>query len=118
MLTERQRSAILDEELFGRVRNGARVAARTPTRAVVETGKPVNHVLHLLITVLMCGAWLPVWIVISAAGGTFSRTLSVDEQGEVHDSHDAVARRDRIMQLIGLVLILLLFLAFFLRWHS
>ena len=92
-LSEQQRSKILDEELFWRVRNGARVLARTATAAVVETGKPVNHILHLLASVFLCGLWLPVWVLITATGGTFSRTLSVDENGGVHDSHHAWRER-------------------------
>jgi hypothetical protein len=115
-MTEGQRSAILDEELLQRVRAGARVQARTATQAVVETGKPVNHVLHLLVSVLLCGMWLPVWVMITASGGTWTRTLTVDEQGEVHDSHDAVARRDRIMMWIGLALIVLVIVAIVVRW--
>jgi hypothetical protein len=115
-LTEQQRSEILDAELFNRVRGGARVAARTATQAVVETGRPVNHLLHLLVSVLVCGAWLPVWVLVTAFGGTFSSTLTIDENGWVHDSHDAVVRRDLIVFWIFLALIVLIVVAFVLRW--
>lgn len=33
-----------------------------------RTVDPVNHVLHLLVTLLCCGAWLPVWGVVTLAG--------------------------------------------------
>lgn len=29
---------------------------------VVARRKGTNHVLHLLITLLLCGFWLPIWI--------------------------------------------------------
>jgi hypothetical protein len=30
----------------------------------VRHSTPVNHVLHLLLSVLVCGLWLPVWLLI------------------------------------------------------
>jgi hypothetical protein len=115
-LTEQQRSEILDAELFGWVRGGARVQARTATQAVVTTGKPVNHILHLLVSVLCCGAWLPVWALVTAFGGIFSRTLTIDENGEVHDSY-AVARRDRIVMWIVYALIVLIVVNAVAHWR-
>jgi hypothetical protein len=110
MLTADQRSAILDEELFELVRKGGNVKARTTISAVVETGKPVNHVLHLLATVFMCGLWLPVWFLISAFGGTWSRTVTVDEHGEVHDTYqDSAAKSRRLLMwlLLGVTVLVI-----------
>jgi hypothetical protein len=114
MLTEGQRSAILDEELLHLVSNGGRVQARTPVSAVVETGNRVNHVLHLLISVFMCGLWLPVWLMISAFGGTWTSTVTVDEHGEVHDSRDSPNSRLPIYLFLGLIVLVVI--AFALRW--
>lgn len=47
------------------------------------TGKPINHTLHLLVTVLLCGLWLPVWIIMAASGGEKRTTVSVDDAGHV-----------------------------------
>lgn len=30
-----------------------------------RTVVPFNHVLHLLVTVLLCGLWVPVWIIMA-----------------------------------------------------
>ncbi|WP_156750092.1 hypothetical protein [Mycobacterium sp. E2479] len=66
---------------------GGRIEARMPTSAIVVTGKPVNHVLHLLITVLLCGLWLPVWIILAANGGEKRTMVSVDEYGQVQHAN-------------------------------
>lgn len=65
------------------VAHGGRVETRTSTSAIVTTGKPVNHILHLLITVLLVGFWLPVWIIMAVNGGEKRTTVSVDENGNV-----------------------------------
>lgn len=83
MLSEQQRASALDQELMRIVAHGGRVETRTTTSAIVTTGKPVNHVLHLLITVLLFGFWLPVWIIMAVNGGEQRSTVSVDEAGRV-----------------------------------
>jgi hypothetical protein len=60
-----------------------RIESVTPYTAVVVYGKPVNHVLHLLATVFLCGLWLPIWILIAATGGERRCDLSVDLCGNV-----------------------------------
>jgi hypothetical protein len=60
-----------------------RVESVTPYTAVVVYGKPVNHVLHLLASVFLCGLWLPIWILIAVSGGESKRVLSVDLCGNV-----------------------------------
>lgn len=37
-----------------------------PTPVVVTTGP--NHALHLILTLLTCGLWLPVWLIVAIAG--------------------------------------------------
>ncbi|MCV7353466.1 DUF2510 domain-containing protein [Mycobacterium parmense] len=83
MPSKPQRATALDQELMAVVARGGRVEARTTTSAIVATGRPINHVLHLLVTVLLCGLWLPVWIVMTVSGGEKRTTISVDENGHV-----------------------------------
>ena len=45
-------------------------------------GKPVNHALHLLLTICSIGAWLPVWLLITALGGQRRQIWTVDEYGQ------------------------------------
>ncbi|MCX8495948.1 MAG: hypothetical protein ORN51_07175 [Akkermansiaceae bacterium] len=60
-----------------------RIESVTPFSAVVIHGEKVNHVLHLLISVLLCGLWLPVWFLIAQSGGERRTVISVDECGNV-----------------------------------
>jgi hypothetical protein len=32
-----------------------------------DRGKPVNHALHLILSILTAGLWLPVWLIIAIA---------------------------------------------------
>ncbi|RFZ43904.1 hypothetical protein DAVIS_01856 [Mycobacterium marinum] len=78
-----------DQELMAIAARGGRIEARTPTSAVVVTGKPVNHVLHLLITVLLCGLWLPVWIILAIGDGERRTFVSLDQYGTVRHANRA-----------------------------
>ena len=40
-----------------------------PTAPVVVYNSSTNHGLHLLLTVLTCGLWLPVWIIAAIVNG-------------------------------------------------
>jgi len=60
-----------------------RIESVTPYSAVVVTGQRVNHVLHLLVSVLLCGLWLPVWALVAASGGEKRHVIAVDVCGNV-----------------------------------
>lgn len=81
-LSERERSAILQQALTQN--NVTQVITQNPTSAAVLTGQPVNHVVHLLATVFLCGLWLPFWIIMATTGGQKRYSVSVDEFGGVH----------------------------------
>ena len=72
----------LQEALSYEVVRG-RVESVTNYSAVVVSGQRVNHVLHLLISVLLCGLWLPVWFLIAVSNGERRRVLTVDRCGNV-----------------------------------
>lgn len=67
-------------------RTECRIESVTSYSAVVVYGKPVNHVLHLLATVFLCGLWLPMWIILAVSGGETRSVLSVDRCGNVTES--------------------------------
>lgn len=83
ILPAEQRTRILQDAILYHLGPGGRVVAQTPTTAVLVIGKPVNHVLHLLLTVVLCGLWLPVWVIAMVSGGEKRREVSVDEFGQV-----------------------------------
>ena len=78
-----ERRKILDDALFGMLSDGDRVLFRLPDRAVLVTGKPVRHLLHVAVS-FCCWLWVPVWLFQWLFGGERAMTLEVDEYGEVH----------------------------------
>ena len=53
------------------------------TMAVVVSGKPVNHILHLILTIVTVGFWGIVWLILVIAGGEKREMITVDEYGNV-----------------------------------
>lgn len=79
-----RRRELLDHEVVRKIGiYKGRLAHQTDVEAVIITGKPVNHVLHLLLSVLTLGLWLLVWPFVAIGGGERRVVLRVDEQGEV-----------------------------------
>lgn len=64
---------------------GGRVETQGDYNAVVRFGKGTNHVLHLILSVITVGVWLPVWalLVIVHTIGKSTVVLSVDEFGNL-----------------------------------
>jgi hypothetical protein len=114
VLSNQERSAILDQKLVAMASQGGRIETRTDNQAVVVSGKPVNHILHLLISVLLCGLRLPVWVLVAVTGGERRVTITVDKNGQVirpQRKYDQRALILGVATIIGLVL-------FFIAAHS
>jgi hypothetical protein len=43
----------------------------------VSTGGGTNHALHAVLTLLSCGLWLPIWILVAILGGGSSSSVAV-----------------------------------------
>lgn len=80
-LPENERSMILDQRILVMTAQGGRLESRTATQAVLRTGKPVNHVLHLLLTLFCCTLWIPVWLFVTLSGGERTILVTVDPYG-------------------------------------
>lgn len=53
-------------------------AAPAPAVAVaVSAGGGPNHALHLILTFLSCGLWLPIWILVAIFGGGSSSSVAI-----------------------------------------
>lgn len=53
-------------------------APAAPAMAVaVATGGGVNHALHAVLTLLSCGLWLPIWVLVAIFGGSSSSSVAV-----------------------------------------
>ena len=79
--TPEERKAILAQQVQLAVARGARVESQSDAMAVVVFGKPVNHVLHLILSLVTAGLWLIPWIIIAAAGGEKRQMITVDDFG-------------------------------------
>lgn len=62
---------------------GQRVESQTDLNAILVSGKPINHILHLILTLVTCGVWAIVWIVLAFVGGERRIVLNVDDYGNV-----------------------------------
>lgn len=84
--TNAQRQAALDDEVARLVAAGNRVEARSDFQAVVVYGKPVNHLLHALLTLVTFGLWSIGWAIIAYTCGEIRSVISVDDAGIVRRS--------------------------------
>lgn len=62
---------------------GQRVESQSDLNAILVSGKPINHTLHLILTLVTCTAWGLVWIVLAFVGGERRIVLNVDDYGNV-----------------------------------
>jgi hypothetical protein len=56
---------------------------RTETQAQLVKGKHTSHLLHLVLSLLTAGLWIPVSILVALVGGEKQKLLAVDEYGTV-----------------------------------
>ena len=82
-LSAEQRATILQQALGDLAFRGYQVERVDQTRAIVLAGAPINHILHLLLSVFTCGLWLPIWLLILASGGVKRRYVHIDDYGNL-----------------------------------
>lgn len=86
-----------------------RVGFHSGERAVIFTGRPVNHLLHLVITVLTAGAWVLPWLIITITNHEDAHTLTVDDAGVVSETvsgRTRVAGRLRWVRVLASIVVL------------
>jgi hypothetical protein len=79
-----QRKALLAQAVSSEVVRGARVESQSDYQAILVKGKPVNHVLHLILSCVTLGTWAIVWIALTIIGGEKRYTASVDDYGNTN----------------------------------
>ncbi|MBA3565245.1 MAG: hypothetical protein H0W31_00130 [Actinobacteria bacterium] len=85
-MSSEERARILELEVSSQVRKGWRVVSQTQTQAQLVKGKPTNHILHLILSIITVGAWLIVWILVALLAGEKQKHLSVNEWGGISRS--------------------------------
>jgi hypothetical protein len=83
MITPERRRYILSLAVGSEVARGARVQSQDDRSAVLVWGKPVNHVLHAILTIFLLGLWLFVWIPRALFGGEHRSMITVDDWGRI-----------------------------------
>jgi hypothetical protein len=107
-----ERMQMLDQAIIGLTSQGGRLIARDEWTAVVLMGKPVNHVLHLILTIfsICCGGiWAPVWLLITALGGQRRQVLTVDQYGQVSRRRGPLETYRKVLIAIAAALFVLWF---------
>lgn len=66
--------------------NGYRVQSQSEDQVILVKGKKTSHGLHLVLTVITFGLWLPVWGVMAVLNREQRLVLSVDTIGNVSRS--------------------------------
>jgi hypothetical protein len=77
------RKADLDAALARFGAEGWRIENRSEFQATIAKGHRINHVLHLLLTILTLGFWAIVWIFLAIFGGEKRQLVTVDDFGNV-----------------------------------
>jgi hypothetical protein len=81
--TADERKALLAHTVVGLVAQGARIESQSDFQVVLVNGKPVNHLLHLVLTLVTCFIWSIVWLVLALTQGEKRSIATVDEYGNV-----------------------------------
>ena len=79
-----ERKALLARQIANMVPRGWRVESQSDYQAVLVSGKSVNHVLHLILTLITCFTWGIVWAALVIFGGEKREIAEVDEWGNVN----------------------------------
>ena len=85
METERksadERKAALALQVSQKVASGMRVESQSDFQAVLVKGKPVNHLLHGILTFFSMGMWGVVWLILFLTGGQTREIINIDDYG-------------------------------------
>lgn len=83
-----QRALAAEVERY--IRIGWRVeASPIPGQVVMVHGKRPNHILHLLLSVVTLGLWLPAWLIIAVSTKETRAVLTATSSGAVANSLNA-----------------------------
>lgn len=82
--SDAERKELLARAINAEVIRGARVESQGDFQAVLVRGKPVNHVLHLLLSLVTCAVWLLVWLFLVISGGEKRYVVRIDEYGNTN----------------------------------
>lgn len=77
------RKAVLARAVASDVRAGWHVQSQTDYQAVLRKGKRTSHGLHIFLSIITLGFWIPVWVVMAVLNRDKHRVVSVDPYGHL-----------------------------------
>lgn len=83
VLAPERRREVLARAVQGAAARRGRIESQSDLNATIVYGKPVNHILHLLLGFPTLGLWWIVWLILALTGGEKRELISVDEFGNV-----------------------------------
>jgi hypothetical protein len=78
-----ERKAALDAALARFGAQGWRIENRSEFQATIAKGHRINHVLHLILTIVTLGIWAIVWILLAIFRGEKRQLVTVDDFGNI-----------------------------------
>jgi hypothetical protein len=81
--TESVRRSALDARIARELAGGATLESQTGHNAVLVKGKKVNHILHLILSLITAGFWLIIWLLLVLTNKRQRIVLFVNEEGVV-----------------------------------
>lgn len=85
-LTEQERKAKLAQAVAAQVRNGWRVDSQTDYQAIMGKGKRTSHGVHIFLSLVTLGFWIPVWLVVWFSNRDLHRIVDIDPYGHLNVS--------------------------------
>ena len=79
--SDAERKVILEKKIILYVSRGWNLDTQTEFAAVLRTGKRLNHILHLLLSLVTFGFWILVWIFLGLINRVSTTTITVDKFG-------------------------------------
>ncbi len=68
-------------------------AIREEEKKTEGSGKGTNHILHLLLSIVTAGIWVPIWILIVLSNTNVSFSSSVKKLEELYQIQDEIELR-------------------------
>ena len=82
-MSDEDRIRTLDAKIWDLGANGWTLVNKSGFYANLEKGKPANHILHLLLSIVTAGVWIPIWIIITLASKKKTLQLYVEDDGSI-----------------------------------
>ena len=72
-----EREDRLDQQIAQAIGEGWRLESRSRYTAMMVKGERPNHVLHLILSLVTLGLWIPVWIILAIVHREQRQSLAV-----------------------------------------